>query len=209
MASRILLEELQIPSNIVKLGMGPDGLQATNGSLSNAEYKQKIHPSGYVPALVLKTGVVITENPSVLTYVASLKPERELLGTTSVEHARVLEWLVWLSATLHGSGFGAYWRPARFIDDEAAHTLIEKKGREIILRCFDRIEQRVDGRHAVGDKLTVVDVYLHVFYRWGNEIGVDMDKYPRFQELVRETEKLKSVQAIMAREGYALLSNKV
>ncbi|KAF7195437.1 Glutathione S-transferase GST-6.0 [Pseudocercospora fuligena] len=210
MAANAILKELQIPYKSIRMQAGQKGFAegyqgTTDGSMSIEEYKRKINPSGHVPALVVD-GDVITENPAILTYLGSLKPDRRLLGSTSLEQIRVLEWLVWLSGSLHSPGFGAYLRPYRFSDDESSFESIKEKGRKTILQCYSRIEARVDGKHAVGDRLTVVDVFLHVFYRWAKLLDLDMEScYPRWTELVREVESLQSLQDAMKEERETLL----
>lgn len=97
----MLLRELDVHFNRVRMHSGSDGLlEAADGSLSHTEYL-KIHPSGYVPALSVD-GFIITEMPAILHYIASLAPERELLGSKLMEKLRVEEWMTWLSGTLHG-----------------------------------------------------------------------------------------------------------
>ncbi|KAK4505152.1 hypothetical protein PRZ48_003115 [Zasmidium cellare] len=203
MASHILLTELNLPFTTSRMAAGPDGYEAADKSFTHADYVRDVHPSGYVPALSVD-GEVITENPAILKYIAGLAPERNLLGTTAIQKARVDEWLNWLSGSLHGSGFGAFWRPSRYTADEGAFKGIQDKGYQTILACFERIDERVEGQYAVGKGLTVADVYLHTFYRWGHLIGVDMSQYTKYGRVAREVEKLDSVRKIMAEEGEKL-----
>ena len=161
-------------------------------------------PNGYIPALSVDVSC-ITEAPAILRYIASFAPERNLMGSNLMESIRVEEWLVWLSGTLHVSGFGALWRPGRFVDDtKGMYPIIVAKGQKVILRCYDRIESRIEGNFAAGEHLTVVDFYLHTFWRWGAMIGADMSQYPKFTGVAREVEKLESVQAAMAGEHQPL-----
>ena len=204
MIPHMLLRELEVPFTAVKMGLGPDGYEAADGSFTHAGYL-KINPNGYVPTLSVD-GFIITEMPAILRYVASLAPQRRLLGSTLLEQARVEEWMVWLSGTLHSTGFGAFWRPMRFVDDgEHMHAAIVDKGRKTILRCYGRIESKIEGKYAVGEHLTTVDFCLHTFWRWGSQVGFDMQNYPRYRGLVREVEQLEAVKAAMAEEGEPLL----
>ena len=205
MASHIILRELNIPFKRIRLSAGPKGYEAADGSFSHEEYL-KIHPSGYVPALTVD-GFVLTENPAILPFLADQAPGRKLMGPGTLTPYRVQEWLVWISAQLQGAGFGALWRPARFSDDVNMHPAIQAKGREKILDCFRRIEGRIEGPFTVDDALTVVDIYLHTFWRWGVGIGIDMEQYPRYREVARKVEALESVRAAMEEEGQPLTFN--
>lgn len=62
--------------------------------------------------------------------------------------------------------------------------------------------EKINGRYAVGDHLTVVDFFQHVFWRWGGQgqlgaldaSGLDMGTYPRFRELVKNVEKFEGLR---------------
>jgi len=82
-----------------------------------------VYPNGYIPALKIEDGkatTILTENLALLiallTYIADLVPEHQFAGSTSLERATVLSCLSFLSGSIHGQGFGALWRPARYID---------------------------------------------------------------------------------------------
>ena len=65
-----------------------------------------INPKGYVAALKLADGRVLTEGPAILLYLADLKPEAGLAPPAgSWARHRLHEWLAFISAEIHG-GFG-------------------------------------------------------------------------------------------------------
>ena len=204
-----LLNELNIPHEATILKFDNWVMEAADGSFTHEEYK-KIHPTGLVPALRVEDQI-ITELPAVITYIAELKPERQLLGTTLFERAKLLELMVWLSETLHGQGYGALWRSLRFTDseDEAIHQAIREKGRKTIMDSYDQIEHLLDGPHAIGRRFTVVDITLYVFWRWGAlRIGIDQKdferRYPKFSDLARGVESMDSVKKTLSEEHQPL-----
>lgn len=143
----------------------------------------------------------ITESPAVATAIAGLAPGMYLMGCTPLKTLRVYEWMNWLSGTLHGQGFGALFRPERYSDDPAALNGIRAQGRKHVEICFDEIEGRLNGIHAVGNAFTAVDPYLFVFYRWGNDVGFDMrGKYPKYTALVSNLVKRPAVRATLEAE---------
>jgi glutathione S-transferase len=160
-----------------------------------------INPKMRVPVITIDQDT-ITESPAVLTAIARLAPEMYLIGRTPLDTLRVYEWMNWISGTLHGQGFGALFRPERYSDDPAAFNGIQEKGRKHVGNCFDEIEGRLDGIHAVGGVFTAVDPYLFVFYRWGNDVGFDMKgKYPRYTALVLNLVKRPAVRATLKAEN--------
>lgn len=146
----------------------------------------EINPKGRVPVLAIDDAV-ITETPAIFTAISLLKPDRRLLGQNDIETCRVYEWLNYLSGTLHTQGYGALWRPNRFVDDAALHPHLEKKALTTIKDCYSYIETRLkstESQYAVGDSFTVVDPYLLLFYLWGNRIGLHMaEEYPELGAL--------------------------
>ena len=164
----------------------------------------KLNPKKRVPVLVLgeeNNQEVITEVPAILTAIAQRVPEKQLLGKTGLETVKVYEWMNYLSGTLHGQGFGGLWRPERFTDDSSIYDSIRAKGRKTIEECFELIESKLKHSHSVGGAFSVVDAYLYVFWRWGTEIGVEMERFRKYATVVRETAKRESVKVALGVEG--------
>jgi glutathione S-transferase len=162
----------------------------------------KINPKMRVPVLDLD-GEIITEVPAILTAIAQLAPDRKLLGRRDLDAVRAYEWMNWLSGTLHGQGFGGLWRPQRFVDEnQGLYKKIREKGRRTVEECFEGLEGRLKGEHAVGEEFSVVDVYLYVFWRWGCEIGVNMvGRFPRFAALARRVSEREAAREALREEG--------
>ncbi|KAH7193798.1 glutathione S-transferase [Fusarium flagelliforme] len=198
-----ILHHYKIPFDAIRLKPGPHGYEAADGSFTNAEYRA-IHPRGYVPALAVNDQI-ITEMPAILSFISSLVPNECLLGSTPFENAKVMEWLVFLSGTLHGLGYGAFLRPGRFSDDESAHEGIKEKGSRVVEEAFGRIDHGYKGREfIVGKGLTVVDFNVYVFARWAGEVGIDMEEYPSYYDHLRRIEKLDGVGEALKAENLAL-----
>ena len=136
--------------------------------------------------------------------ISQLASGKELMGNTEMEKVRVLEWLNWLSGTLHGVGFGMAIRPERFCDDKASLEAIRRKGVQIVKDGFGRIEDTLaDDNWAVGGAFTAVDAFLYVLYRWGVGDGIaDMRKdYPRYTALVHKVVDLSATRKALQAEG--------
>lgn len=199
-----LLTDLSIAFKSVVMKPGPEGFEAADGSLTHADYL-KIHPNGLVPALGVDDQV-ITEMPAVLTYIASLAPERNLLGDDTFQRAKAAEWMAWLSGTVHSTAFRMTFRPYKFTDDAASHPRIREKGQALVQESFQTIDNRLKGKpFPLGDHETVVDFNLVVFWYWGREIGIPMaEKFPNYSSLVRRMESKQSVRSVANTEGLAL-----
>lgn len=222
LVTHILLEELRLPYTEVKLIFGANHkLAAADGSFTHDDYTQTIHPSGLIPALKIEDGnntiTILTENLAILTYLADLVPEHEcqFAGTTPLERATILSWLAFLSGTIHGQGYGALWRPARFIDGEkfpGGEQAVQEAGRRNLGRLYGQVERRLaeggKSEFAVRDgQPTAVDWYLYLFWHWGKSIGIAMDEgaYPKWTRVVKAVEGREATRRVGKSEGLGLL----
>lgn len=191
LAAHILLNEVGVLFEVT-VSRPEDGI---------SDEVKKLNPKKKVPVLQLDDQV-ITENVAILTAIAHLAPERNLLGKTDLDKLRVYEYMAFLSSTLHAQAFGGFFRPGRFSDDEYTFISIREKGKKAIFECFEVIESGLKGTYAVGDQLTVVDPYLYVFWRWGSARLTDMEeRYPKYTALIKELGKHDSVRRTLEKEG--------
>lgn len=164
-----------------------------------------INPRGRVPALLIRDADgerVLTEVPAILIYLAGLKPQARLLPTAGEPLARAIEWMSWLTSSVHAHAFAQVFRPARFVSDESLHAPLKARGLELLDLAYRDIEQRLQGREwALGADYSLVDAYLLVFYRWGNRVGVDMRaRYPRYTRQAEAVVARPAVQRALQQE---------
>jgi glutathione S-transferase len=148
-----------------------------------------INPKGYVPALELDNGELITENLAVLDYIATENP---LLGFDGwLGRTRLIEMLTYIATELHKcfrplSMSGSMWP-----DKANAAFYINK--RMVYLAGTMR------GDYVFGDRPTVADFYLFVTLRWADEFGIEIPE--RLLSLRRRLEVRPAVQAALETEG--------
>jgi glutathione S-transferase len=151
-----------------------------------------VNPKGYVPALRLDDGSVLTEGAVIDQYIADLKPEKKLIpaaGTT--ERYRVQEWLNFIASEVHKS-FGPL-----FGKDEAAKVAPRARleGR------FDLLAKQLQSHpYLTGDTFTVADAYLFNMLRWTAFTGIDLAKWPALQAFFARVEQRPAVQEALAAE---------
>lgn len=193
LAPHVLLHEIAASFEAIETPV------STGATLTDAF--SRINPKQRVPVLALD-GDIITELPAIAAAISSLSPEHHLMGRTPLDRVRAVEWMNWLSGTLHGQGFGCLWRPGRFTDDAQAFDGIREKGRNTISGCFDMIEQKLQQPYAVGGAFTAVDPFLLVFHRWGSAIGMEMaTRYPRYSAFALTISERTSVKSALIAEG--------
>ena len=169
-----------------------------------------LNPKGRVPALLGVPGRsggadgLLTEASAILIYLAEAYPEAQLLPEDAAGKARCVEWLNWLSETVHGMSFAQLWRPQRFVSDPTLFPAIQAKGRENLTEQFAYIETVLsDGRAwAVPDVFSVADLFLPVFWRWGARMGFDMHvAYPGWTGMTARALRRPAVRRAIEQEG--------
>lgn len=197
LAPHILLEDIGAPYELALVSVA-EGRTQSPECLA-------INPKGRVPALDCEPGL-LTKAPAILMYLAQSHPDKRLLPTQPGAFARAAEWFNWLSGELHGTGFGALWRPLRYVEDAALAPDVGKRGLRTVLEGLGHIESRLDGESfALGGDHSAVDPYLLVFYRWGNRIGRDMRRdYPRWTRHAERVAARPATARALAQENIAI-----
>jgi glutathione S-transferase len=70
-----------------------------------------INPKGYVPALVMNNGQLLTEVAVIVQYIADLVPDKKLAPLAgTLERYRLQEWLNFISSEIH-KGYSPLFNP--------------------------------------------------------------------------------------------------
>lgn len=190
LSSRIVLTELGLAHEAIKVDT-ETGLTETG-----ADYRA-INPRGYVPALELDGGAVITENPAILQYLADSNPKAGLAPANgTIERAYLQEWLNFISSELH-KAFGPYFhgRAPEGVEKENVDAKLAR-------RIGDVERGLADGRSFIlGESFTVADAYLFVVLNWSNFIGLGLKRWPHVAAFMARMASRPAVRAAMLREG--------
>jgi glutathione S-transferase len=155
----------------------------------------KVNPKGYVPALRLDNGEILTEAAVILQYLADQKPQAELAPKTgTMERYRLMEWLNFIAAEIHKT-LGALFNPK--ITPEWKANQIALFGR----RC-DYLVQAIGSRPCLmGERFSVADAYLFTVLGWANMFKLDMDKWPTLKDYMGRIATRPAVKEAMRAEG--------
>lgn len=196
LAPHIVLEEIGEPYKLKLVSLAKKANYT-------AEYLA-INPHARVPAL--DTGeFVLTEVPAVLTYLARRHPKLSLLPTNPREEARCLEWLAWLSSTVH-IAVRQMVRPEQYVVSSSDYPAVKAQGRINVEACFCDIDRQLSRTsYAVEAGYSIVDPFLLVVFRWGNVLGFPMERdYRAWSEAVKRTRSRPAVQKAIEQEGIKL-----
>ncbi len=154
-----------------------------------------INPKGYVPALVLNDGQVLTEGPAIIQYLADSVPEKKLIPAAgSMERYRVMEWLNFISTELH-KGFGPLFN-ANAPDEWK--TVVKAQ----LLTRINYVGQQLEGKNwLMGTDFTVADAYLFTVLSWANHVGLDLTSVPQITGYLKRVASRPLVQTALKAEG--------
>ncbi len=188
MAPHIVLREAGYRFDLDKVDL------AKKQTASGENYSQ-VNPKGYVPALRLDDGQVLTEAAVILQYLADHKPESGLAPKAgTLERYRLMEWLNFIAAEMHKT-LGALFNPR--ITPEWKEDRIALFGR----RC-DFLVRTLDGKpYLMSDKFSVADAYLFTILGWANLFKLDMGKWPALQSYAERIAARPAVREAMKAEG--------
>lgn len=159
---------------------------------SGADFLQ-INPQGYVPALEVGPGQVITEAASILQYIAEVHPEAGLLPQDPVQRAQMRSWLNFIAMELH-KNFSAFFNP--FASDE-----VKGFSGKMIAHRLKAVDQHLEGRETLVDSFTVADIYLGVVLSWAQYVKVDLAPFPNAQAFLARVGSRPSFAQALGEEG--------
>jgi glutathione S-transferase len=185
MASNIALHEAGIQFELAKVDKRTkrvDGVEFVT-----------INPKGYVPALLLDNGQLLTENVVVLQYIADLNPAAKLAPAAgTIERYRLMEWLSYINSELHKSFTPLFSSEAT--DD------VKTFARNALAKRLKYVETTLgDKKYLLGDQFTVADAYLFTVLGWGPHAGVDVG--PQLKSYVDRVRARPHVIEAMTAEG--------
>ncbi len=188
MAPHIVLRQAELDCDLEKVDL------ATKRTSSGRDFAE-INPKGYVPALELDDGEILTEAAVILQYLADRKPETGLApqaGTPA--RYRLMEWLNFIASELHKQmgplfkpGIVAEWR-------ENQLTLLGQR--------FDYLAGRLGSApYLMGDRFTVADAYLFTVLNWSPYLKIDLRPWPKLTDYLARIATLPAVRQAMREEG--------
>lgn len=188
LASRVVAAEAGLTLQFEKVDL------RTKTTAGGADFA-KICPKGYVPALLLDDGELLTEGPAVLQYLAERRADKGLSPAPgTMAYYRQLEMLNYIGGELHKNA------GPLFYPNTAAELRAEKTA--ALQRRYGLVEQQLQGRsYLSGEQFTAADAYLFVVTNWMGKLGVDLSAFPNVQAFHRRVLARPAVQAAMQAEG--------
>jgi glutathione S-transferase len=190
MSARIALAEASAAVNFVEVDTHARQVLATG------EDYRRVNPLGYVPALRLDDGTVLTENSAILQYIAEQYPEAQLAPPASdrVGRAKLRQWLSFISSELH-KGLMTPLLGATTPPEVKAWTLSKYAPRLAYL------DAKLKDREFLLDRFSVADGYLTTVLNWTRATPqIDLSAYPNAKAHLERMRTRPSVAQALATE---------
>ena len=188
LAAHITAREAGVPVDLVKVDI-------PTGRLEDGQDYRQVNPRGYVPALVLDDGELVTEAQVVVQYLADLAPASGLFPSPGTrDRLRVQEWLGYVATELH-KPLGSLWDPGT---PEAWRQRV----RDRLPVRFAEVDAHLAARpFLVGSGFTIADAYLFVILSWTPHLGIDLTPYPALEAFLARIVERPKVRQALAEEG--------
>lgn len=167
----------------------------TNGKRteSGADYLA-INPSGYVPALEIEPGVILTEGPAIMQYLADQAPEARLAPANgTLERYQFQSWLNFITAEIHKT-YSALFKPLP-ADAKTQFKALLAERLDVIERHLAQQDYLLDSGYSAAD------AYLYVTTSWSPFVAVDLSRWPALVAFRNRVEQRPAVQAALKAEG--------
>jgi glutathione S-transferase len=155
----------------------------------------KINPKGYVPALELADGYLLTEGPAIVQWIADQNPSSHLAPANGTpERYKLQEWLTYIGTEIH-KNFSPLFSPTSV-------DATKNAARENLVKRFAYVDERLDGKdYLTGSQFTVADAYLFTVTNWANYVQFDLKDYANLRAFQARVAARPKVQEALKAEG--------
>lgn len=155
----------------------------------------ELNPKGYVPALQLDNGDLLTETAVIVQYLADQRPGGGLVADAgTIERYRLQEWLNFIAAELHKS-------LAQLFNAELP-TVAQQMVRDNVAKKFTYVDGHLQGKdYLLGGRFSIVDSYAFAIINWKNFFDIDLAPWPNLAQYFERVGNRPFVQAALKAEG--------
>jgi glutathione S-transferase len=188
LSPHIVLCEAGLAADLVKVNLG---LKKTE----HGDDFNTLNPKGYVPALLLDDGTLLTEGAAIVQYLADQVPDQLLAPANgTVARYQLQSWLNFIAAEVHKS-MGAFFNPKL---PEAYRDIL----RDILRQRLDYTAAHLQGHdYLMGDRFSVADAYLFTVLNWAPLVQFDLAPWPIVQAYVARVAARPATRQAMRAEG--------
>lgn len=190
LSPHIVLRELGIAFDLVRVN------NKTKQTADGLDFLD-INPKGYVAALMLDDGNVLTEGPAIVQYLADLVPGNTLAPANGTwERVRLQEWLNFIATEIH-SGCAPLFNADI---PESTKSIFRQK----LFKRLDYLTHTLAHQDYLMNTFGLADSYLFSVLKWLPFFNIDIQDWPVLASFMARIEIRPSVRAAMAAEEATL-----
>lgn len=188
LSPHIVLRELALEFELVKV-------DNRSKLTSDGRDFRLINPKGYVAALELDDGQILTEGPAIVQYLADLRPESGLAPPAgSWARVRLQEWLNFITSEIHAG--------SALLFNQALPDAVLSLFREKLFRRFDFLQDTLaEKAFLMGPSFSVADAYLFTVLGWCKFFSIELDRWPALVAYRANINVRPAVQAALRAEA--------
>ncbi|MEO7497114.1 MAG: glutathione transferase GstA [Massilia sp.] len=188
LSPHIALLEAGLPCHTEQVDLG------TKMTASGIDYRT-INPKGYVPALELDDGSLLTEAAVVVQYIADQAPDKQLAAPAgTLARYRQMAWLNFIATELH-KNFGPLFNPA-------ASGELKNTARANLAKRLPEVARVLESQEFLaGERFSVADCYLFTVLSWSGHVQVALDAWPQLGAYLARIAARPAVQQALRDEG--------
>jgi glutathione S-transferase len=185
----IVLHEAGLPFAAIKID------EHTKVIESGGDYRN-VNPLGYVPALVLDDGTLLTEGAAIVQFIADQVPSKKLAPPNgTIERTKLQAWLNFFSSEMHKGGFSPLF-----------YKGVPEEGKDVfrmrLVARFTHLNEHLENNeYLMGREYSLADAHFFVVSNWASWVNFDLSSYANVISLRRRISTRAAVRAALEAEG--------
>ena len=157
---------------------------------------RKVNPLGYVPALQLDDGTLLTEGAAIVQFIADQVPAKKLAPANgTIERTKLQSWLNFIASEMHKGGFSPLFYKGV---PEDARSIFRTR----LAARFAHLDRHLESNaYLLGRDYSVADAHLFVVSNWASWVNFDLSPYPHLLSYRERIAARAAVRSAMEAEG--------
>jgi len=178
----IVLREAGLPFEPIRID------EHTKAISGGGDYR-RVNPLGYVPALVLDDGTLLTEGAAIVQYIADLVPGTLAPLNGTIDRVKLQAWLNFFASEMHKGGFSPLF-----------YKGVPEQARDVFRARLEIRFSHLDGHlssnaYLMGRDYSVADAHCFVVSNWASWVNFDLTPY---RAVLAYRERIGSRPAVLA-----------
>ena len=164
--------------------------------MDNGRDYRTVNALGFVPALGLDDGTVLTEGAAIVQYIADQVPAKQLAPPNgTLERAKLQSWLSFIASEMQ---MGCFCPLFHSTTSEAAKTMY----RERLASRLGHVDRHLSSQdYMLGKQFSLADPYLFVVLNWARSANIDLSAYSHVRAHRKRIRARAGVHSAMQAEG--------